>query len=79
MLHELERKIFVDEVILKDEYSYLYGANKDVAVYFQYYNIKHDRDGKKFACENYGYALWLARDRARDGRYKNYEFLLTTD
>lgn len=79
MLQELERKIFVDDVILKDEYSYLYGANKGVAVYFQYYHIKHDKDGHKFAMENYGRALQLARGRARDGRYKNYEFLLTTD
>lgn len=79
MLHELERKIYVDEVILKDEYSYLYGANKGVVVYFQYFHCKTHRDGEKIACKNYGYALWLARDRARDGRYKNYEFLLTTD
>ncbi|WP_289191913.1 MULTISPECIES: hypothetical protein [Bacteroidales] len=46
-----------------------------VSVIFQYYNKKRDKEGKAIP-KTYRKALELARDRARDGRYKNYEFLI---
>lgn len=61
-MYEIERRINVCGEILKDEFDYAYGANKETIK-------KH--------IWNYTKALNLARQRARDGRYKNYEFLIS--
>ena len=76
-MFELEKRIFVNKEIFENEYSYLYGNNKDKIVIFQYYNIKTDKEGEEKRFWNYAEALKLARAKRKDGRYKNYEFLIT--
>ena len=76
-MFDIEKRTFVDREIFKNEYSYIYGDNKDTIVTFQYYNILTGKEGVEKRFWNYGEALTLARTRARDGRYKNYEFLIT--
>ena len=73
---EIEKRIYVSEDLFKNEYSYTYGENKDKLVNFVYYNWKKDRESRPIEW-TYNDALSLARSRARDGRYKNYEFLIT--
>lgn len=72
-MHELERRIFVSGYLLKHEIEYTFGDKKNESVVFIYYNLKKGREGKHIT-KTFGKALLLARDRARDGRYKNYEF-----
>lgn len=76
-MYEIERRINVCSEILKDEFDYAYGANKETKVVFTYYNVKTDKETIKKHIWNYTKALNLARQRARDGRYKNYEFLIS--
>ena len=74
-MKEIEKRIFVTEDILLNEWHYLYGDKKDVLLDFVYYNFKKDKEtniGKRTYVEN----LELARSRRSDGRYKNYEFLI---
>lgn len=76
-MKEIERRIFVDEIILRDEYDYKFGDKKNTSVYFTFLNVKTDRDYKHTPM-TYADALATARSKARDGRYKNYEFLINT-
>lgn len=76
-MKELERRIFVSEDIIGNEYKYLHGNKKNENVIFQYYNVKKDKEGKA-TYKTYGKALSLARQRSNDGRYKNYEFLISS-
>ena len=57
------------------EYDYVYGDKKDVEISFVYYNFKKGKESKPIS-RTYQDALALARERANDGRYKNYEFLI---
>lgn len=75
MMHEIEQKIFVDSYCLTHEYELLLGEKKEEIVSFQFYNFKHDKEDK-IVQKTYSEALRLARERARDGRYKNYHFLI---
>lgn len=72
-MHEIEHKIWVDDYCFQNELSLM--KDNTVSVIFQYYNKKRDKEGKAIP-KTYRKALELARDRARDGRYKNYEFLI---
>ena len=76
-MKEIERRIFVNEKILLNEYEYVYGNRKNIMVRFSYYNVVRGREniGRQM---RYNDALALARNRARDKRYKNYEFFITT-
>lgn len=74
-MREIERNIYVDDYCFKNEYALTYGDLKDTEVYFQYHNKKHCKDGKKILL-TYVEALKLARKRAGDGRYKNYDYLI---
>lgn len=74
-MKETERRIFVDEIICDNEYDYKFGEKKNVNVYFTFFNVKTDRD-YKHSPMTYADALATARSKARDGRYKNYEFLI---
>ncbi len=76
-MNEIEKRIFVSEKILLNEYEYVYGNRKNNMVKFSYYNFVHDREniGTRM---RYNKALALARERAKDERYKNYEFFITT-
>lgn len=75
-MKEIENRIYVDDEIFKNEYSYMYGNKKDVEVNFSYYHIKKD----KVSCNiqmNYAECLVFARYRRSDGRYRNYEFMIS--
>ena len=75
-MKEIERRIFVSKEIFDNEYSYVYGENKDKIVTFQYYNSTKDKEGKKVEHWTYTDAIEFARYWRNDGRYKNYEFLI---
>ena len=75
MMYEIEHRTWVDEYCFRNEYELQFGVKRDEIVVFQYYNKKHDKEGKKIS-KCYLEALELARSRSRDGRYKNYEFLI---
>lgn len=72
-MQELERRIFVSGYLLEHEIEYTFGDKRNESVIFIYYNLKREREGKHITYP-YRKALMLARERARDGRYKNYEF-----
>lgn len=72
-MHEIEHRIWVDDYCFQNELSLM--KDNTVSVVFQYYNKKCDKEGKSIP-KTYSEALVLARVRARDGRYKNYEFLI---
>lgn len=72
-MHEIEHKIWVEDYCLQNELSLM--KDHTTLVIFQYYNKKRDKEGKAIS-KTYCKALELARERARDGRYKNYEFLI---
>lgn len=72
-MRELETKIFVSDYLLEHEYEYTFGNKKNDNVVFIFYHLKREREGKHIT-KTFGKALMLARERARDGRYKNYEF-----
>ena len=74
---EIEHKIYVSEEILKNEYSYVYGEKSSDKVLFSFYNFKKDKLGDAREFPTYKYALELARYKAGDKRYRNYEFFIT--
>ena len=73
---ELERRIFVERDIMLYEYEYTYGEKKDDLVYYTLYNVKTHKEKRLYA-GTYNKVLKHARERARDGHYKNFEFLIT--
>lgn len=75
-ISEIENRIHVCEEILFNEYDFVYGNRKDEEVVFVYWNIKTDKESSPIR-RTYRYALELARSRRRDGRYKNFEFIIT--
>lgn len=77
-MKELEKRIFVDTEIMYNEYDYTFGEKKDVEVYYSLLNVKTDELTRMFA-DTYNNVLKHTRERARDGRYKNYQFLITLD
>lgn len=77
-MKEIERRIFIDEIILRDEYDYKFGDKKNTSVYFTFLNVKTEKDYKHTPM-TYSDALATARSKARDGRYKNYEFLINAN
>lgn len=72
-MRELETKIFVSDYLLEHEYEYTFGNKKNENVVFIFYHLKREREGKHITYP-FRKALVLARKKARDGRYKNYEF-----
>lgn len=72
-MHEIEHRIWVDDFCFENELALTKDAT--IQVFFQYYNKKKDKEGKA-TLRTYNDALALARSRARDGRYRNYEFLI---
>ena len=74
-MKEIERRIYVSEEILNNEYSYAYGENKNKEVTFTFYQVKTKKEATRI-WNNYSEALALARYKANDKRYKNYEFLI---
>ena len=74
-MKEIERRIYVSEEIVNNEYSYYYGENKDNEVTLSYYHVKKHRE-TPIVFKNNSEALAFARYRANDKRYRNYEFLI---
>lgn len=74
-MHEIEHNIFVDSYCLNNEYELQFGEKKDELVNFQYYNFKHNKEGKILQM-TYTEAMTIARNKARDRRSKNYQFLI---
>lgn len=73
-MKEIEKNTYVSEKIFYDEYSYYYGTKKTELVEIIYSNVK---TGKETVREfTYRKALELARERRKDGRYKNYEYYI---
>lgn len=68
-------KVFISDEIFRNEYDYLYGSKADWKVSFVFYNVKKDKEGKSVNM-TYKKALDLAYYRSRDGRYKNFEYLI---
>lgn len=67
-------RIFVDDEIKKEENEYLNGKYKNKLIKFIYYNTKNDKEVP--LTWTYKNALSLAYNRAYDGRYKNFEFII---
>lgn len=76
-MKEIENRIYVDDLIFNNEHSFVYGENSRRIVGFKYYNFVKDKESEEKRYWTYTLALLLARKRARDKRYKNYEFLIT--
>lgn len=72
---EIERKIFVSDYLNEHEYEYTFGDKRNESVVFIYYHLKREREVKHIP-KTFREALMLARARACDGRYKNYEFYI---
>lgn len=77
MNREIERRIYVSERIFFQEYAYTYGSKCNDLVSFTYYNVKTGKETEIGLEMNYRSALSFARSRANDGRYKNFEFIIT--
>ena len=75
-MEELEKRIFVDEEIILNEYDFTFGEKKNYLVYYSILNVKTDKETRMYA-DTYTNVLRHIRERARDGRYKNYEFLIS--
>lgn len=76
MMHKIETRIFISDNLLEKEYEYMYGDNKNKKVDFVFSNVKTCKDITKLGVFTYKQALELARERRKDKRYKNYEFLI---
>ena len=77
-MKKIERNIYVEDEIFKNEYEFVYGDKCTTLCYMVYYNIKSD------ACSchisgTYSECLNFARKRASDGRYKNFEFIINIE
>ena len=74
--YEIERKIFVDDYTNRKEYQLIHQDKNLVEFFVTYHQVK---TGDNFTvCTPFTYkeALELARRRAKDGRYRNYQFLI---
>lgn len=71
---QISLKIYLSEKIFENEYEYTYGKQKDNLVSFVFYNVVTDKAVSKKM--TYKKAIQLAYMRARDGRYKNYEYII---
>lgn len=75
-MREIQRDIFVDNWIYENEYDLTYDKMKDTEVCSQFYNKKRNK-GDMGRLLIYEKALKLGRSKRSDGRYKNYEYLIT--
>lgn len=74
-MYQIALKIQISDELFKNEYRYFYGELMNELVTFTYMNIKTGKETEKKM--TYRHALNLAQDRARDRRYKNYEYIIT--
>lgn len=76
-MKQIEKKIFASEEIFANEYDYTFGEKKNEKVDFTFVNVVTAKEITKHAIFTYRQALNLARERSKDGRYKNYEYVIT--
>lgn len=74
-MYQIALKIQISDELFKNEYRYFYGEPMNELVTFTYMNTKTGKETEKKM--TYRHALSLAQDRARDRRYKNYEYIIT--
>ena len=74
-MYQITLKIQISDELFKNEYRYFYGELMNELVNFTYMNTKTGKETEKKM--TYRHALSLAQDRARDRRYKNYEYIIT--
>lgn len=74
-MYQITLKIQISDELFKNEYRYFYGELMNELVTFTYMNTKTGKETEKKM--TYRHALSLAQDRARDRRYKNYEYIIT--
>lgn len=77
MLSFIENRILVSSEIICDEYSYYCGSNSNVIVNFTYFNRESGRETTIPKGYPYKESLNLARQRRSDGRYKNFDFIIS--
>lgn len=75
-MKQIEKKTFVSEEIFANEYDYMYGKKKNEKVDFTFINVVTAKEITKHAIFTYRQALNLARERSKDGRYRNYEYVI---
>ncbi len=63
------------EIFPANEYDLTFGDRKDEKVMLRYYNTRTDKFSDK-PYWNYQTALDIARKKASDRRYKNFEFYI---
>ena len=74
-MYQIALKIQISDELFKNEYRYFYGESRSELVIFTFVNTKTGKETEKKM--TYRHALSLAQDRARDRRYKNYEYIIT--
>ena len=74
-MYQIALKIQISDELFKNEYCYFYGELMNELVTFTFVNTKNGKETEKKT--TYRHALSLAQDRARDRRYKNYEYIIT--
>ena len=74
-MYQIALKIQISDELFKNEYRYFHGELMNELVTFTYMNTKTGKETEKKM--TYQHALSLAQDRARDRRYKNYEYIIT--
>lgn len=75
-MKQLTDKIFIDETLFNNEHSFYFGARRGEKVNLTFSNI-NGKDVTKNGLFTYREALEVATRRARDGRYRNFEYLIT--
>lgn len=74
---EIERKIYLSDILFKNEYDYMFGKyQNDRVIKVTYYKEKNDYSktiDSKFTLKE---AIEFARNRMRDKRYRNYQILI---
>lgn len=77
MWHEIEKRIFVTDSVLKHEYEYFHGEKKNVeTVKCSYYKPSKDEIKKISRPMTLKDAYEFARYRMNDKRYRNFEILI---
>lgn len=74
-MKQVENRIFVEDEIFFNEFSYYFGDKRSASCYMVYYHTKKGTE-KCHIDGNYRDCLSFARYRANDRRYKNFEFLI---
>lgn len=75
-MKQIEARTYITHQIHEKEWEYTYGNLQEEKVDFTFIKIKTGKSNKKKGLFTYKQAIELARMRTKDGRYKNFEFLI---